>query len=60
MVWEVVTPVVLSTDPSTHKVPEPQAQAEHTGNAILIIISWQDSFFQPAAGHALDIYVMLN
>ncbi|KAG7234699.1 hypothetical protein INR49_004105 [Caranx melampygus] len=30
MVWEVVTPVVLSTDPNNHKVPEPHAQAEHT------------------------------
>ncbi|XP_071358541.1 HMG box-containing protein 1-like isoform X2 [Trachinotus anak] len=31
MVWEVVTPVVLSSDPKNHKVREPELQAEHTG-----------------------------
>ncbi|XP_023265731.1 HMG box-containing protein 1-like [Seriola lalandi dorsalis] len=31
MVWEVVTPVVLSSDPKNHKVQEPEPEAEHTG-----------------------------
>ncbi|XP_039999563.1 HMG box-containing protein 1-like [Xiphias gladius] len=31
MVWEVVPPAVLSSDPKNHKVREPEPQAEHTG-----------------------------
>ncbi|XP_072234092.1 HMG box-containing protein 1-like isoform X1 [Leuresthes tenuis] len=31
MVWEVVTPAVLSSDPSYHNMQEAQSQAEHTG-----------------------------
>ena len=32
MVWEVVTPAVLSTEPKYNHMQEDQPQAEHTGN----------------------------